>query len=158
MKNIKLIPFLLPCNSLGFEAQLFSSHNTKYIMRSLLICIEWCTWRYWHRLQYSILYAYILSLRRTLVPVLSDSLASSGSSAFSGSFTSSGSLICKPRLGVHQLRLGDNLNVLFSSPNIPPYLECNKVRYGNQAVYPTPRRVYVHICYFFFYKGLKETE
>ena len=43
--------------SLGFEAQLFSSHNTD-IMWSLLFCIDWCTWRYWHRLQYSILYIY----------------------------------------------------------------------------------------------------
>ena len=43
--------------SLGFEAQLFSSHNTD-IMWSLLICIEGCTWRYWHRLQYSILCIY----------------------------------------------------------------------------------------------------
>ena len=53
----------------------------------------------------------------------SGSLASSSLSTSSFSLTSSGSFICKLRLGDHQLQLGDNLNffVFFYKYPPPPY-------------------------------------
>ena len=36
-------------------------------------------------------------------------------------------------------QLGDNLNILFLPQISPSYVESNIVRYGNQAVYPTPK-------------------